>query len=148
MAEAHPALPPAAAAAIQAVVSLLLSAGANPNARDNLGGSPLLEAVKAGHMQVVQQLTAVGATLQLSVSELSSALCSMVLQGQADLLRRYIAAGADMGAWDYDKRTALHIAAAEDRLDMVSVQQLLAAAIERGISQVDTLTNTVLSTLA
>lgn len=107
---------------LQAVVSLLLSAGANPNARDNLGGSPLLEAVKAGHMSVVHQLTAAGGTLQLSVSELSSALCSMVLQGQADLLRRYIAAGADVGAWDYDRRTALHIAAAEGKLDMVRGQ--------------------------
>lgn len=30
------------------VVSLLLAAGSNPNARDNLGSSALLEAVKGG----------------------------------------------------------------------------------------------------
>eukprot|EP00775_Hariotina_reticulata_P006155 gene6155-6392_t len=102
------------------VVSLLLSVGANPNARDNLGGSPLLEAVKGGHTAVLSQLVAAGATLQLSDSELASALCSMVLDGEEGLLRRYIVAGANVSVGDYDKRTPLHIAAAEDKLSMVS----------------------------
>jgi hypothetical protein len=111
----------AAANGHQEVVSLLLSAGANPNARDNLGGSPLLEAVKGGHTAVLSQLVAAGATLQLSDSELASALCSMVLDGEQGLLRRYIAAGANVSVGDYDRRTPLHVAAAEDKLNMVSV---------------------------
>eukprot|EP00882_Tetradesmus_deserticola_P028499 GHRQ01031754.1.p2 GENE.GHRQ01031754.1~~GHRQ01031754.1.p2 ORF type:complete len:104 (-),score=23.36 GHRQ01031754.1:176-487(-) len=44
----------------------------------------------------------------------------MVVGEQAALLRTYIAAGADVTAGDYDKRTPLHIAAAEGKLAMVS----------------------------
>eukprot|EP00882_Tetradesmus_deserticola_P002691 GHRQ01002862.1.p1 GENE.GHRQ01002862.1~~GHRQ01002862.1.p1 ORF type:complete len:924 (+),score=556.38 GHRQ01002862.1:315-3086(+) len=108
----------AAANGQEAVVSLLLSHGANPNARDNLGSSALLEAVKAGQAGLVGRLVQAGAALQLSSSELSSALCSMVVGEQAALLRTYIAAGADVTAGDYDKRTPLHIAAAEGKLAM------------------------------
>jgi ankyrin repeat protein len=110
------------------VVSLLLSCGANPNARDNLGSSALLEAVKAGQAPLLGLLVGAGAALQLSNSELSSALCSMVVEEQEGLLRRYIAAGANVAAGDYDKRTPLHIAAAEGKLAMVrcTAQQLLA----------------------
>jgi potassium channel len=112
---------------LQAVVAALLTAGANPNASDNLGGCALLEAVKGNHMGVLAALRAAGSTLQLSGEELSSILCSLAKAGgqqDAELLRRYIDAGADMSAADYDGRTALHIAAAEGSLPMV---QLLVA---------------------
>ena len=40
---------------------------------------------------------------------------------RAPLLRRICQAGADANAGDYDRRTALHIAAAEDNLNAVRV---------------------------
>ncbi len=40
-------------------------------------------------------------------------LCTCVFEGNLPLLRRLIRAGAAADAGDYDKRTALHIAAAE-----------------------------------
>jgi ankyrin repeat protein len=107
---------------LQAVVSLLLSSGANPNARDNLGSSALLEAVKAGQAALLGSLVGAGAALQLSNSELSSALCSMVMEENAGLLRRYIAAGAYVAAGDYNQQTPLHIAAVQGKLEMVSTR--------------------------
>jgi ankyrin repeat protein len=106
------------------VVSLLLSAGANPNARDNLGSSALLEAVKAGQGPLLGLLVGAGAALQLSNSELSSALCSMVVEEQAGLLRRYIAAGANVAAGDYNQQTPLHTAAVQGKLEMVRTRYL------------------------
>lgn len=101
------------------MVVTLLAAGANPNAHDNFGSGALLEAVKAGHVDVLKELVQHGASLQLSKSELSTTLCSLVKENKHDLLQRFLAAGANADACDYDKRTPLHIAAAEGDLSMV-----------------------------
>jgi ankyrin repeat protein len=104
---------------LQLVVEMLLSAGANPNIKDNLGGCALMEAVKAGQDEIIKMLVAAGAQLCLSPGDLAGQLCSLVYDDNTTLLKRYIAAGADVNVGDYDQRTALHIAAAEGKLDMV-----------------------------
>lgn len=76
------------------VVSCLLAAGANPNTRDAFGGSALQEAVKGGYDNLMVQLTSAGAWLQLSRPELANSLCDIVVENKAQLLRRYMAAGA------------------------------------------------------
>jgi ankyrin repeat protein len=88
--------------------------------RDNLGSNALLEAVKNDHDVVLKQLRAAGATLPLSSTELPSKLCGLVMADEEQLLHRYIVAGADVNVGDYDKRTPLHIAAVEGKLNMVS----------------------------
>jgi ankyrin repeat protein len=117
-----------AAAVSQVALKMLLSAGANPNIRDNLGGCALQEAVKAGHMDLVKLLVEAGGQLCLSPGDLAGQLCSLVYDGNHQLLGRYIAAGADVNVGDYDARTALHIAAAEGKLDMVGGCRSAAAA--------------------
>jgi hypothetical protein len=47
-------------------------------------------------------------------------LCTAVFDGDMPLLRRLLHAGANANAGDYDKRTALHIAAADGNLPAVS----------------------------
>ena len=102
-------------------MELLLSAGANPNIADNLGGCALMEAVKGGHSDITQLLLTAGANLCLSGSDLSGRLCSLAAAEDVAMLRRYIAAGADVNVGDYDRRTALHIAAAEGKVEVVKL---------------------------
>lgn len=53
------------------------------------------------------------------VSE-ASLLCTAVFEGDLKLLRRLLRGGAHVDADDYDRRTALHVAAAEGNLAAVS----------------------------
>jgi ankyrin repeat protein len=106
---------------LQTMVSVLLAAGANPNASDALAGCCLLAAVRKGHDAVISQLVSAGAKLQLPAGELSCALCSAVAAGDGQLLRRYIAAGADASVCDYNGQTPLHVAASHGKMDLVSV---------------------------
>lgn len=46
-------------------------------------------------------------------------LCTCVFEGNLPLLRRLITAGIHVDSADYDKRTALHISAAEGNLQAV-----------------------------
>lgn len=64
---------------------------------------------------------------RLGFDEIRSAseLCTAAAQGNSDLIRRYIKAGINVNAADYDKRTALHIAAAEGNLDVVRSSLLI-----------------------
>ncbi|KAI8470071.1 MAG: ankyrin repeat-containing domain protein [Monoraphidium minutum] len=126
----------AAAKGHRGLTALLLEAGANPNARDNLGGCALqarararapraggggAEAVKAGRAEITADLMAAGADLGLGTGELASVLCNLVYAKNGALLAAYLGAGADPNASDYDKRAALHIAAAEGDLEMVKL---------------------------
>jgi hypothetical protein len=53
--------------------------------------------------------------------QLASLLCNCVYECNLPLLRRLLRAGAPVDIGDYDKRTALHISAAEGNAVMVSV---------------------------
>jgi hypothetical protein len=105
---------------MQDVVSQLLAAGANPNARDSLMTCPLLAAVRQGHLGVVSRLVAAGANMQLPPAEVASALCNAVACGDRGLVQCYLEAGADAAAVDHCGQCPLHVAAANDKLDMVS----------------------------
>jgi ankyrin repeat protein len=104
----------------QAVVEMLLTVNANVNARDNMGRSALLEAAKASHDDILHLLLARGAKLGLDPAGQAQALCDAVARGDINMLSRLIKCGADANAVDYDRMTALHIAAAEGNLQAVS----------------------------
>ena len=54
-----------------------------------------------------------GASLGRSGVEEAALLCTCVFDGELGMLRRLLRAGAHVDTGDYDKRTALHIAAGE-----------------------------------
>lgn len=57
----------------------------------------------------------------------SALLCEAVYHRDFDMLQRLLQAKADANAGDYDKRTALHIAAAEGDLEAVSIGSIVQA---------------------
>ena len=59
------------------------------------------------------------AALMMAPVAAAAQLCTAVFDGDMPLLRRLLHAGANPNAADYDKRTALHIAAAEGNLPAV-----------------------------
>lgn len=103
---------------------MLLAAGTNANAIDAQGCCALLAAVRGGHDAVITRLVSAKARLQLPPAELSCVLCAAVAEGDTLLLQRFIAAGADVSVGDYNQQTALHVAAAQGKINLVSVRML------------------------
>ncbi len=120
----------AAADGSAGALTALLGAGADINATDRWGATAMLEAVKAvaagkAEAGLIDTVAAAGGRLGMAENELSGVLCSAVHAGNGALLALYLRAGADPSAADYDRRTPLHIAAAEGALE--AVQALVAA---------------------
>jgi len=126
----------AAAEGHREVVDFLLKQGVSPKP-DRWGGYPVVDALNAGHTEVValfeQKHSETGVPEHLvsdsdgptnsgakfgddiAVVELLWAASENDISG----LRRLLAQGVPVHAMDYDKRTALHLAAAEGQLDAV-----------------------------
>ncbi|KAJ8607023.1 hypothetical protein CTAYLR_006240 [Chrysophaeum taylorii] len=100
----------AAANGHSACVRVLLEAGATPKT-DRFGTTPLLEAVINGHDDIIDALRRLG-PLGLSDQSLAHRLCAAAAAGDTALVSRYVRAGANPDAGDYDNRTALMLAAA------------------------------------
>ena len=81
-----------------AAVARLLNAGADPNSKDVLGGSPLLTASWLGNASIVSLLLSHGADANAIHREAgASALEYAVLKGRPDIVESLLAAGADVG---------------------------------------------------
>jgi uncharacterized protein len=124
-----------------AAVARLLNAGADPNSRDVLGGTPLLTASWLGNASVVSLLLSHGADANAIHREAgASALEYAVLKGRADIVQSLLAAGADVEKKYRGGQTVLHLAAA--RTSVTVLDQLIAA---RGnLAATDDLGNTPL----
>lgn len=102
-------------------MQLLLEAGARPEMTDNFGSSALLEACTYGHDATIDILVQHGARLGSDGVEDASLLCTCVYEGNMPKLRRLLRAGLPVNAFDYDRRTATHISAAEGNLTAVGL---------------------------
>jgi CRP-like cAMP-binding protein len=102
-------------------VKKLLEFQANPNVADMHGTTALHEAVKNGHEEIIDVLLEKGAKLGLDEFQAASVLCKSVFDGDTMKLRRLLKAKIQVNAGDYDKRAAVHIAAAEGNLVALKV---------------------------
>mmetsp|Transcript_51611 Transcript_51611/g.142891 ORF Transcript_51611/g.142891 Transcript_51611/m.142891 type:complete len:219 (+) Transcript_51611:513-1169(+) len=101
---------------LEVVKFLIEEAGANHSPEDRWGGTPLDDAMRHSHMHVIDFLKAKGAK---ATSINAAALCDAAASHNIEELRNIHRAGGDMDAGDYDKRTAIHLAASEGSLNVV-----------------------------
>jgi glutaminase len=123
------------------VVRFLLERAVDPNSRDRWGGTPLADAEFAKHADVIELLKGHDAEMGDAEHLVSDSSVTEHAERHADTeavvellwaasesdligLRRCLAEGMPVSACDYDDRTALHLAAADGRVE--AVQYLLA----------------------
>ena len=120
------ALMVAACEGILPAVELLLSYNADPNMIDRFGSTALGDAIQRKHMDVARVLANAGSKLTYDDSRTSSELCDLAQKGDVERLIIYLDAGLNSNAQDYDKRSAIHLAASEGQ------HMIISALVERG----------------
>ena len=128
-------------------VNLLLEHGADPNASDTFQEeTSLMRATAEGHVEVVDALLKAGANpnAQAHVTSLTerknadhytggfTALMWAARNGNEELVRRLVAAGADLNMRNGDDATATMIAIVNDRFDMAEMLVELGAGVDDG----------------
>ncbi len=108
------------------VVEFLISNKANVHSKDRWGGDPLKDAIRGNHKKVQDVLKAHGALgLQDEHSEhaggrsMGERMCASACKGDINEIKSLFAKKASVNAADYDKRSALHLAAAEGHEEVV-----------------------------
>jgi ankyrin repeat protein len=101
------------------IARLLLSAGANPDSRQDDQRTPLIEAAANSALETAQLLLSSAAGVNRSSSDGTSPLHASALNGSFELTRLLIAAGANVNLRRRDGWTPLHCAAYSGRLDVL-----------------------------
>ncbi|HWO00163.1 MAG TPA: ankyrin repeat domain-containing protein [Blastocatellia bacterium] len=93
------------------LVTELLKAGADPDACDGQGRTPLIEAAFGGHVDTLSALLGAGADPNARDADGWTPLMEAASKGRLDVVRRLLAAAADVNASDRDGRTAVEVVA-------------------------------------
>ena len=89
------------------IVTLLIQEGADVNAADGYGETPLMSSVKEKREDIAQILIQAGADVNAKDNGGSSALMTAIIYNHEDMVQMLIEAGADVNAKDNEGRTVL-----------------------------------------
>eukprot|EP00440_Ansanella_granifera_P035648 gb/GFBE01038670.1/.p1 GENE.gb/GFBE01038670.1/~~gb/GFBE01038670.1/.p1 ORF type:complete len:603 (+),score=127.75 gb/GFBE01038670.1/:1-1809(+) len=105
---------------------------AKTNVVDSWGGTPLDDALRAGHQAISDFLLSKGAPVGKNAIAADDAgvLCMAGFQGNVGCIQGLKRRGVDVNTGDYDKRTAIHLAASEGRLEAVKCLVALKADLD------------------
>uniref|UniRef100_UPI0037E6FFC4 60 kDa lysophospholipase isoform X2 n=1 Tax=Semicossyphus pulcher TaxID=241346 RepID=UPI0037E6FFC4 len=103
------------------LVQYLLSHGATVYAKDRYGDTPLCNAVRFRHKEVVKLLRKTGAHFSRDeIEEAGTELCSLAALGDLEGLEIWNLAGANLNKPGYDGQTAIQVARAVGKKEVVA----------------------------
>jgi len=106
----------------KSTVEVLLSAGADPNAVDNTGASPLYLACESGKTDLVELLLSRGVSPNVIAADRTKLPMHAACKGRHyDLVKLLLECNADVTLRDDHGKTALHIAAADGCYELVEL---------------------------
>ncbi|CAN8070725.1 unnamed protein product [Agarophyton chilense] len=104
------------------ICALLIERGADVNAKDRWGHTPLWDAKMNGHKGVQELLLShKGADTSFSMDVTSFELMQYAAKGDLEAVRDRIVAGAKATFQDYDRRTPLHLACSEGHVEVAEL---------------------------
>jgi len=105
---------------LQAVTCLVETYGASLTVKDRFGHTPMDDAVREQRTEVARYLMAHGARYQVD-ADVACTLCAAGYENDLEMLELLLAVvGVDPNLADYDRRTALHLAAGEGHMEAVT----------------------------
>ncbi|KAM9356226.1 60 kDa lysophospholipase isoform 2-T2 [Pholidichthys leucotaenia] len=115
------------------LVQYLLGHGASVYAKDRYGNTPLCNAVRFRHKEVVKLLRKTGAHFsRQELEEAGTELCSLAASGDLEGLEIWSLAGADLNEPGYDGQTAIQVAQAVGKKEaMAFLVQLMSKKSKR-----------------
>jgi hypothetical protein len=103
------------------IVSALLAAGADVNAKDNNGSTALIWAAIKGYPEIIRILLSTGADLDIKDQDGMTALMMAAWYGKTQIVKMLLYAEADMNVKDAIGRSALALARDGGHIDIVEI---------------------------
>lgn len=101
------------------IIKELVAHGVDVNAVDRWGGTPLADAARHEHKAAAAILREAGARLGMTDGRAATEMCELAFAGNLPALLIRLDCGIDGNVVNFDRRTALHVAAAEGHRHIV-----------------------------